>query len=257
MTQQQYVSKELIHFVGRRLAEDERYDEQYELLIRILKEGWLKADPENTNERFPFPDENSFVLNIRESLTEDVSQPAFQPLVVCFCDIPVKYLGIHMNKYGYFGLSFLKRFLIGKGVSPVFYCAKNSKVISTLHANRMSYFQEQLDRYRRRFPIRGELYDLLDKNMDEDTFQRFILDQTELYTLMGFYVFGFIKMFDDALDDENPNNFYMEREWRKLGDMRFALDDVYRVILPEPYAERFHRDLPEYSGLIQPIHPTS
>jgi hypothetical protein len=125
-------------------------------------------------------------------------------------------------------------------------------VIGALHANRESYFQEQLDRYRRLFPIRDEPYDLLKENMDEDTFQRFMLDAGELYQFMGYYVFGFIKFFDDAAGDEDLHNFYMEREWRVLGNVRFELSDVYRVILPERYAERFHRDLPEYSGLIHP-----
>jgi len=82
-------------------------------------------------------------------------------------------------------------------------------------------------------------------------------DRMAFHEFFGYYVFGFIKFFDDAAGDEDLNNFYMEREWRVLGNMRFALDDVYRVILPEPYAERFHRDLPEYSGLIQPIHPSA
>jgi Putative abortive phage resistance protein AbiGi, antitoxin len=252
MTSQSYVSKELTHFVGRRLHEERRYDEQYELLIRILKDGWLLADPENRNKLYPWPTENAFVLNI-ESVTEDVYQPVFKPHAVCFCDIPFDHLDIHMSKYGSFGLSFLKSFLIEKRASPVFYCAKNSKVISTLHANRESYFQEQLNRYRRLFPIRNELYDLLEKNMDEDTFQRFMLDAMELYEFLGYYVFGHTKFFDDAAGYEDPNNFYMEREWRVLGNVRFELSNVYRVILPERYAERFHEELPHYPGCLTAV----
>jgi len=37
---QRYVSKELTHFLGRSLAND---DERYELLLKILKQGRLKA----------------------------------------------------------------------------------------------------------------------------------------------------------------------------------------------------------------------
>jgi len=231
MTSQSYVSRELTHFVGRRLAEDERYDEQYELLIRILKEGWLKADPENRNELYPWPTEDAFVLNI-ESVTEDVYQPAFKPHAVCFCDIPVDDLGIHMNKYGNFGLSFLKPCMIQKGASPVFYCANNSKVITPLHDSRDTYFQEEFERYMRVYAA-GELS---------------VSDRTALHTFLGYYVFGFIKFFDDEAGEEDANNFYMEREWRVLGNVRFELGDVYRVILPERYAERFREDLPDYSA---------
>ena len=51
--------------------------------------------------------------------------------VVCFCDIPEHDLEIHVNKYGKFGLSFRKEFLIGLGASPVFYVAKNYPVPET------------------------------------------------------------------------------------------------------------------------------
>jgi len=112
MTSQSYVSKELTHFVGRKLAEAGRFDEQYKLLIDILNDGLLLADPKNRNQLSPKTTGKPFVLNIdesvNESVTDDVFQPAYKPLVVCYCDIPVDYLGIHMNKYGYFGLSFRK-----------------------------------------------------------------------------------------------------------------------------------------------------
>jgi hypothetical protein len=40
----------------------------------------------------------------------------------------------------------------------------------------------------------------------------------------------------------------MEREWRALGDVNFALADVHRVFMPERYAERFRAHLPDYKG---------
>jgi hypothetical protein len=40
----------------------------------------------------------------------------------------------------------------------------------------------------------------------------------------------------------------MEREWRVIGDVKFALEDVHRVFMPERYAERFREDLPNYIG---------
>jgi hypothetical protein len=59
-----------------------------------------------------------------------------------------------------------------------------------------------------------------------------------------------LKFFDDSTSDETPENYYMEREWRVLGDVRFDLNDVYRVILPSTFAERFRDDLPEYAGQV-------
>jgi hypothetical protein len=73
----------------------------------------------------------------------------------------------------------------------------------------------------------------------------------EVHSLNSFlntYVFSHIKFFDDATAEEDPANVYMEREWRVLGHVNFALSDVRRVFLPEEFAERFRTDLPEYTG---------
>ena len=61
-------------------------------------------------------------------------------------------------------------------------------------------------------------------------------------------MFGFIKYFDDSASDEHKANVYMEREWRVIGDVKFALADVHRVFMPERYAERLRADLPTYTG---------
>ena len=62
------------------------------------------------------------------------------------------------------------------------------------------------------------------------------------------YVFSFIKYFDHWTSDEAAANVYMEREWRVLGDVNFALTNVHRVFLPQSSAERFRADLPNYAG---------
>jgi hypothetical protein len=66
-----------------------------------------------------------------------------------------------------------------------------------------------------------------------------------------FHLLGFVKAFDSRLPEEDVNNYYMEREWRVLGNVQFALADIERVIFPRAYAERFRRDIPDYMGQIQ------
>jgi Putative abortive phage resistance protein AbiGi, antitoxin len=123
MSIQRYVSDELTHFVGRELSQEEQYAT---LVDKILKTGWLLSDP-----RVYTPTEANEVLDSKGLGYEyHPSAPVdemYLHQVVCFCDIPITDLEIHMRKYSRFGLSFLKPFLTKKGANPVLYMAKNSR----------------------------------------------------------------------------------------------------------------------------------
>ena len=256
---QRYVSPELTHFVGQRLAEEE----QYSLSVKILKTGWLTHRPHN-------PDESGN-LEIRKGARISDNE-LYSAQVVCFCDIPVHELGIHVRKYSRFGLAFLKTFLAPKGANPIFYIAKNSKV-AVIPGRDDS--QRLLNAIKRRRSVGPEsLFDMIhrseffDKMVGEyhdlaDRLDSFILEHskdagvpeeslrlTDLQRFLGFQVFSYVKFFDDGLSDEDPENFYMEREWRMIGNLKFDLGDVHRVLLPESYARRLRDDVPSYVGQI-------
>jgi hypothetical protein len=213
-------------------------DQQYSLLVNdILKGGCLKFPPiddsrctEGLSGILPL------VGGTRTPGVDDTEAAYSQR--ICFCDIPVTDLEIHMNKYSRFGLSFLKRFLIGKGANPVMYVAKNSPALSFRLPEstrdepwpRKRVFERNivlLEEYRRenrgKFPMNLEYF-------------------------LDILVLPFVKYFDDSASDEHKANVYMEREWRVIGDVKFALADVHRVFMPERYAERFRADLPDYKG---------
>jgi hypothetical protein len=61
---------------------------------------------------------------------------------------------------------------------------------------------------------------------------------------------SFCAPFDSAKSDADLENYYLERESRVVGDVRFDLDDAFRVILPKGYAKRLRADLPNYSGQV-------
>jgi hypothetical protein len=72
--------------------------------------------------------------------------------------------------------------------------------------------------------------------------------------LAGFiehHIMCFMKFFDSSLPDDDPNNFYMEREWRVVGDVEFDLKDVCRIILPKAFAKRFRNEHPDYAGALE------
>jgi hypothetical protein len=104
---QRYVSNELTHFVGRSL---QTADEQFRLLTaNILTSGKLGTLPDG-----------SFQV-CADGSTHPTSNEMVHYPMVCFCDIPVPDLTLHMEKYSRFGLALKKAFLIPKGARPVFY----------------------------------------------------------------------------------------------------------------------------------------
>lgn len=77
------------------------------------------------------------------------------------------------------------------------------------------------------------------------------MPQTEFVLGLFGYVFGYIKTFDPALADEHPDNYYMEREWRVIGQVHFRSCDVSRILVPTSFVEQFRLDVPEYEGQVQ------
>src|SRR5574338_756106 len=113
MQLQRYISNELTHFLGRAMSTAEQYD----LLVEVLTTGLL-AQPSYNAHLSP-----TLTVNYAGSICND---DMFSPQIVCFCDIPVPDLGIHMQKYSSFCIAFSKGFLVRQGATPVFYVAKNS-----------------------------------------------------------------------------------------------------------------------------------
>jgi hypothetical protein len=64
------------------------------------------------------------------------------------------------------------------------------------------------------------------------------------------YVHGLTKVFDPKLADNDPKNFYMEREWRVIGSVHFKSADVSRVLVPIGFGDRFRKDAPTFAGEI-------
>ncbi len=261
MTLQRYVSGELTHFVGRGSDDPEQ---QYRILVdAILKGGWLKHSPGAEAPLGPVEalEAGGLSMSIAPNDPDVPPGESFRSQVVCFCDIPVEDLQIHVRKYSPFGLSFLKPFLVEKGANPVFYVASNSPALQMLAGRenepipgnsfpREGTFRHNARAYNDLFHEltlgdaprhdNGLLVGHPEQHMKTSTIQSFL----------NFYVFSFVKYFDDTTSDEDPENFYMEREWRVLGDVNFGLKDVYRVFLPSAYAERFRHDLPDYTGQV-------
>ena len=74
---QRYVSKELVHFVGRGMSSDNQFD----LLLKIMNEGWITHPPHNPN----------ISGNLSVNPSTAISQnEMYAPQITCFADIPVR-----------------------------------------------------------------------------------------------------------------------------------------------------------------------
>lgn len=284
---QTYITSELTHFVGRSLADDEsRYALLLRILRSgvLLDPRYLAGrdspifffdirgrDGQAKLERY-FPDP---YFEVRED--GHVSANEFvAPEMVCFCDIPLLDLEIHTGKYSKFGLAFAKEVLIPKGANPVHYVATNAatplRLIPESGGEYPDFFaDEEEDGLLAEGQTRGEFleklkrrtFDLINRYTDMLE-ERFALYQrgkddpaamrAQLLAMVNFmtgtfcYVHGLTKVFDPALSDNDPKNYYMEREWRVIGRVNFVSQDVARVLLPRGFADRFSRDEPRFSG---------
>jgi hypothetical protein len=252
---QRYVSNELSHFAGR---DEPTSEDQYRLLIAILNAGWLTHRPHK----------RGISGNLNVNTSAKVSENEMYSLqTVCFCDIPVQDIHLHASKYSAFGLAFSKTFVVGKGGAPVFYLPKGARVrarkpradeetMATLQsgANSDEYVSlgEMFDR------ILPDLHDLMEKlriytKEGHKPLAGTHPDRNRLFDLrqfLDFRVFSYVKFFDETLADDDPKNFYMEREWRVVGNVQFAIGDVARVFIPRAYGERLRKDVPSFYGQV-------
>jgi hypothetical protein len=147
-----------------------------------------------------------------------------------------------MQKYSHFGLAFLKSTLIPKGTRPVFYVPRDPA-----RSGSSSAFKGVEEFY----AILEQLFATCDFDQNcQDPLKKLLLSLLARKQDLDIRVLAYLKFFDVDTTDSDATNYYMEREWRVLGQMQFALPDVRRIIVPQEYAARLRHDLPEYTGQV-------
>lgn len=254
MTAQRYVSDDLTHFVGRSLANE---DQRFDLLLKILRAGELRTLRNPDGSQKPGVQTNLGIGWFSERKIHEVAS-------VCFCDIPESDLSIHMKKYSRFGLAFRKSFLLQRGTSPVFYIAMDAitdykpnvdwaaRLIAAGPVSREFFLNSLVSAF---YAKRMELFFLLVKQYQASATpeERLSTGVANLLTEIEMLMLGidreflsYCVPFQASLSEGHSDNFYMEREWRTIGDIQFNLSDVSRVILPQEWAARFRSAIPEY-----------
>ncbi|GAG37696.1 unnamed protein product, partial [marine sediment metagenome] len=204
-----------------------------------------------------------------------IENEMYSPTMVCFCDIPIEDLGIHINKYSPFGISFEKDFIVKKGGTPIYYIPIDARqrwynkitgerfleLFKKAGGPDIKYEKQNYEDinkgeyFRRMLKIHHDFFTLINKLITkysqrlESTDALDLLDQySRLDIFLNFQFFSNLKFFNHNLSDDDPDNYYYEREWRILTNIKFNIEDVRRVLIPEEYAKNFRNDCPNYYG---------
>lgn len=227
---QGYISNELIHFVGRAYKDDDKY----QLLLKILESGCLSNSEENAKKPIGIAGTE---INGAAKISQN---EMYIPQMVCFCDIPRKHLKIHTTKYGRFGLAFEKDFIVNNGGTPVYYLPLEAKVSSSIKKGR--YFDKKLDKFQ------NDILEVVNTKCPE---VRDIIKDIEAF--LDYHVFSYTKFFDHTLADKDPDNYYFEREWRVLGNLKFSMEDVTSIFIPRAYQKCFILACPKLKEKIKQL----
>lgn len=225
-----YISNTLIHWTGRNKSSDDAF----EILKKVISNQiiYLSYCP---NYATPL---SSDVLSTRNGINDR------KTMMVCFTDLPLEYSKDFCSKFGTFGIGFKKENMIKYGANPVLYTTNQ-------HLDRMK-------------EISGLIGNLLAKEVDREwrsEGEPYWFTTEQIYALNE--VFGFTQ---EYMYKDRDNNYY-QREWRinydtlpfesgngavKVGyggmrgivggkfmcEMKFSLDDIDYLIIPEKYISR-------------------
>lgn len=267
-----YISNKLCHFVGRSLASDL---DRFRLLQKIILSGMLLVNPNKENSPSEIKTTSQYTK------IDDLGEVFPEIACVCFCDIPDDELLIHTTKYSKFGLAFKKDFLVHAGARPVQYVPKdfdmsiqmngcitpkdsnkyfidiNRLLVYTLtmidvlngsNNSILRMYQEKKasDKLLQQASIHFEM------NLPEIVVNNNIHGVTYALSRHIMNSNAYIKLFDPMLPNDDPQNYYMEREWRCLENVTFTIDDIVAVYLPhsEIIEDQFVKRFPELENRI-------
>jgi len=221
-------SDALFHFVGRQSRDD--HEANYRILLKVLRDGCVSYAPHKCDWG-----EVSVKVNLDRHL---ISEELAVPTVTCFCDIPLTHLSIHARKYGKFGVSFKRAFLIAYGGRPVLYLpyVPHEHEEHALGGHRLL---NKIEWSYRAFYDTDAGAVVREQGGEEGLHDVFLRDFV-----------AYIKPFPASLPDDDAKNFYLEREWRKYGNLLFTVENVMHVVVAEGFENRLRCDAPAFGKLV-------
>jgi hypothetical protein len=116
--------------------------------------------------------------------------------MVCFCDIPLKFITEHTNKYGLFGLGLNKKWGINNGINPIQYRIKDCSINNSWR----------------------EIITVIDHYENFEHASQFIPNDDPVLTNFIRIKGEIIKITNFSKEYENSDSsiYYTEREWRYI-----------------------------------------
>ncbi|WP_448483086.1 abortive infection system antitoxin AbiGi family protein [Pseudoxanthomonas mexicana] len=156
-------------------------------------------------------------------------EPAEQS-VVCMCDIPRSSLSFHARRYGRFGVGVSRSVVAQWGTRPVIYIPVSRRVLGNWGTRFSQNVQTVLDGLEHFFPNSPQTRTRTAGAPAADA--QDAVDEASGLIERDFR--AFLKFWDVDLPDDHPENFYLEREWRKFGDLELAMC-LREIIAPSKY----------------------
>lgn len=228
-----YTSRVLYHLVGSRSPEnDEKNLETLRLILASMELCTNSVAGQSGGVTLLIDPERGCVNG------EPIAQT-----VVCFCDIPFECIGLHTTKYGRFGVG-VDRTLVAKwGARPVIYIPTTTDYGAGMN----NYFaQEVMNAWKGLHEHLPELP--ASRSRAVGASPENAEDALDLASDVLSHLLAFVKTFDIDLHDDDPTNFYMEREWRKLAKLDLHLP-LREIIAPERHHDQLRAEFPRLAHL--------
>lgn len=229
----------LYHFVGWGCPHD--HDSNFETLCTILNSMRVG--------RYPDDDPAAGIRLVIQAGGPLEKGELIQQSITCFCDIPFEQLKIHAAKYGRFGVGVSRRMLCTFGARPVSYVPRPSSRPDawghTLARDLRSLIAGVQDHLHPSGSWSKNSIRAVGASLDckEDVLEL-------LESVLNKELLAFLKFFDSDLPSDHPENYYMEREWRKFLPMPLE-QSLEQVVVPPEFASQFIGRFPMHAAKLK------
>lgn len=215
---QRVASRTLYHFTGGPSPKDDRAN--FDRLCAILRSMTVRA--------CKVGDSHSGIRTRWDPGRSLLNGEPIEQNVACLCDLLPDHWPFHARRYGKFGVGVCRSVAVQWGVRPAIYVPFSKKASGSWahqHLGEVSTVLEGLERFSAEPPAeRSRVVGAPAVDVDDAMWEASSLIKREYL--------AFVKCWDVDLPDDHEENFYLEREWRKFGDLPLA--SCLREIIAPP-----------------------